>query len=48
MYADCNRGLDEADTNQLAINGSEAEWQPTVKDKETPDSQYISQSRADQ
>jgi hypothetical protein len=48
MYDYCNRGLDEVDRNQPATNGSEAEWQPKVKDGENPDSRYTSQSGADQ
>jgi hypothetical protein len=31
-----------ADTNQLPTIGSEAEWQPNVKDKENSDSRYKS------
>jgi hypothetical protein len=32
IYDDCNRRLDEAETNQPPLD--EAEWQPNVKDEE--------------
>ncbi|KAF8539857.1 hypothetical protein BDD12DRAFT_881571 [Trichophaea hybrida] len=48
IYDDCNQALDEAEINQLATIGSEAEWRPKVKDEEHPHTRYTSQSRADQ
>jgi hypothetical protein len=48
MYDDCNSWLHKVDRYQPATIGSDAEWQPIVKDEENPDSQYMSQSGSDQ